>query len=100
MKIKKYIFLICMSALIVLTFIKYKNILNFISNSEDHTIVIQIEPDKLSELKLQLEKMTLQKVETESSGEVSKLTIKCPPEKLGLIIKKLRSDNYIIKEEN
>lgn len=88
-----------MLILMALTIYQYKNIRDFISNSTDHSIVIKADPQKISELKLHLEKMTYQPVELKpGEGESSKLIIKCPPEKFMLILRKLKEENYNIEE--
>ena len=86
MKLRDYTFSIIMCLLTLLSIYRYGAIKQFLEDSQEYTFVVKANSNLVDEMKSNLEDVTFQEVKQEKMDEETyKLTIKCPPDKIGRI---------------
>lgn len=86
MKPRDYTFPIIMCLITLVTVYRYGAIKQFLQNSQEYTFVVKADENSVGKMKSELEVATFQEVTQEKMDEETyKLTIKCPPDKIGRI---------------
>jgi len=84
MRIRDFSFALVMCLITLVTAYRYGLVRDFVRCSREYSFVVEADGDTLSRMKSDLEDATFQRVEeTMIEDGVYRITVKCPPDKVG-----------------